>query len=236
MVPVAATPQATEAPVIKTPNLPTESDTASSPVTPVTAIAVRAEESAAVDQSRQPDVAATVDQAAGIQSRAEPLRKPSEADTLNPAILPDPSVADSKDSHTLEASVADEPWSAERTVALLTQRALAHGSDPYEVLAVARCETGYTFMPWRDNGYLRRGSLGEVGVAQWLPPVQLNHWGRTPHWREYGYNIEVGYLSGDPGAIWWDSDALAWSMGPGAPAGFRAGWSCWRIRGPWWFV
>ena len=34
----------------------------------------------------------------------------------------------------------------------------------YAVLAVARCETGYTFMPWRENGYLLRGSLGEVGV------------------------------------------------------------------------
>ena len=106
----------------------------------------------------------------------------------------------------------------------------------YEVLAVARCETGYTFMPWRENGNLRRGSLGEVGVGQWLPPVEQNHWGRTPHWREYRYHILAAYVQGDPNAIWWDADALAWSMGPAAPAGFRSGWSCWRMRGPWWFV
>jgi hypothetical protein len=223
--------------VIKTPSHPTELDTADAPVKPLTAAPVSVEERPAIDQSQWPGMATTVDQASERQSGGEPARKPAEAETLDPAILPDPSVADSKDSRGgVAASLADEPWTAERTVALLTQRAIAQGSDPYEVLAVARCETGYTFMPWRDNGYLRRGALGEVGVAQWLPPVQSTHWGRTPHWREYGYNIEVGYLSGDPSAIWWDADALAWSMGPAAPAGFRAGWSCWRNRGPWWFV
>ena len=161
-------------------------------------------------------MAAKADQAAGTQSRVEPSSKPWRRRRWIPRSCPTHPSPTPKDSRGVEASVADEPWSAERTVALLTQRAIAHGSDPYEVLAVARCETGYTFMPWRDNGYLRRGSLGEVGVAQWLPPVQLNHWGRTPHWREYGYNVELGYLSGDPSAIWWDADALAWSMGPAA--------------------
>jgi hypothetical protein len=168
---------------------------------------------------------------------AEPA-KPVETTpaVVDPAILPDPAIADPAGSGAVETAVADEPWTAERTIALLAERALANGSDPYEVLAVARCETGYSFMPWRDNGALRRGSLGEVGVGQWLPPVERNHWGRTPHWREYQYHILAGYLEGDPSAIWWDADALAWSMGPAAPAGFRAGWSCWRIRGPWWFM
>jgi hypothetical protein len=168
-------------------------------------------------------------------AEAGTAKKPSDALPIDPAILPDPAIVDSADVPAEEVEVADEPWTAERTIALLTERALIHGSAVYEVLAVARCETGYTFMPWRENGYLRRGSLGEVGVGQWLPPVERNHWGRTPHWREHQYHILAGYVQGDPAAIWWDADALAWSMGPAAPAGFRSGWSCWRIRGPWWF-
>jgi len=162
--------------------------------------------------------------------------EPSAPVLVNPAILPDPSIADPAGVVPVETQVAEEPWSAERTIALLTERALAQGSSPYEVLAVARCETGYTFMPWRENGNLRRGSMGEVGVGQWLPPVERNHWGRTPHWQEYQYHIMAAYVNGDPDAIWWDADALAWSMGPAAPAGFRSGWSCWRNRGPWWFM
>lgn len=168
-------------------------------------------------------------------SEAVPIKAP-EALSIEPTPLPDPAIVDQADSPGAGAEAADEPWTTERTIALLTERAMAHGSAVYEVLAVARCETGYTFMPWRDNGYLRRGSLGEVGVGQWLPPVERNHWGRTPHWREHRYHILAGYLEGDPDAIWWDSDALAWSMGPAAPAGFKSGWSCWRMRGPWWFV
>jgi hypothetical protein len=162
--------------------------------------------------------------------------KPSAPALVNPAILPDPAIADPAGIVPVETQVAEEPWSAERTIALLTERAIAQGSSPYEVLAVARCETGYTFMPWRENGNLLRGSMGEVGVGQWLPPVERNHWGRTPHWQEYQYHIMAAYVNGDPNAIWWDADALAWSMGPAAPAGFRSGWSCWRIRGPWWFM
>ena len=169
-------------------------------------------------------------------SPTTPTIKPSEAPPIEPDSSPDPAAADPSQATEVETAVEDEPWTAERTIALLTERALAHGSAVYEVLAVARCETGYTFLPWRANGYLLRGSLGEVGVGQWLPPVERNHWGRTPHWREHRYHILAGYVQGDPSAIWWDADALAWSMGPAAPAGFRSGWSCWRIRGPWWFV
>ncbi|MFN0073552.1 MAG: hypothetical protein ACKVVP_18880 [Chloroflexota bacterium] len=170
------------------------------------------------------------------------LSEPVKADDMTT----EPSVAVTNPAETVtstasgaenvDAAILDAPWTAERTIELLIERAMAHGSSAYEVLAVARCETGYTFMPWRANGNLLRGSQGEVGVGQWLPPVERNHWGRTPHWREHGYHVEIGYLSGDPSAIWWDADALAWSMGPMAPAGFRSGWSCWRIRGPWWFV
>jgi hypothetical protein len=166
----------------------------------------------------------------------ESSSKPSAPALANPAILPDPAIADPVGGAPVETEVAEEPWSAERTIELLTERAIAHGSSPNEVLAVARCETGYTFMPWRENGNLRRGSMGEVGVGQWLPPVERNHWGRTPHWLEHQYHIMAAYVNGDPDAIWWDADALAWSMGPAAPRGFKSGWSCWRIRGPWWFM
>jgi hypothetical protein len=159
-------------------------------------------------------------------------------------ILRSANEANTRGDSTVAASPAEEsvfveeeePWDGDHTVSLLIERALANGADPSEVLAVARCETGYTFMPWRDDGGLRRGSLGEVGVGQWLPPVERNHWGRTPHWQEHHYHIELGYTIGDPQAIWWDADALAWSMGPNAPQGFRSGWSCWRVRGPWWFM
>lgn len=133
---------------------------------------------------------------------------------------------------TLEA-FADE-LTSDRVIELLVERALAQSADAHEVLVVARCETGFTFNPWRDDGSLRRGRLGEVGLGQWLPPVERNHWGRTPHWKESGYHIEIAYEIGDPAAIWWDADALAWAMGPGAPLGFKRGWTCWRIRGWWW--
>lgn len=168
------------------------------------------------------------------KDRGAPVNEVAPA--VEAAAPPDDEAEPAKTAKGILEASAEAPWTAERTIALLTERAMAHGSDPYEVLAVARCETGWTFMPWRENGYLLRGSLGEVGVGQWLPPVERNHWGRTPHYREYGYHIEVGYISGDPEAIWWDADALAWSMGPAAPWGFRQGWSCWRIRGPWWYV
>jgi hypothetical protein len=172
----------------------------------------------------------------GSSPSTETPTEASRTPPIDPALLPDPAIVDPAGAKAVEAEVADEPWTGERTISLLTERAIAHGSAVYEVLAVARCETGYTFMPWRENGNLRRGSLGEVGVGQWLPPVERNHWGRTPHWREYQYHILAAYVQGDPNAIWWDADALAWSMGPAAPAGFRSGWSCWRTRGPWWFV
>jgi hypothetical protein len=243
-LPMPALGQPTASPDV--PVIAATSEPTASPDAPV--ISATAEPTASADA---PAVAATAQPTASTGTVADSDAKsnqtessssgetPTEASRtppIDPALLPDPAIVDPTGGIAAEAEVADEPWTGERTIALLTERAIAHGSAVYEVLAVARCETGYTFMPWRENGNLRRGSLGEVGVGQWLPPVEQNHWGRTPHWREYRYHILAAYVQGDPNAIWWDADALAWSMGPAAPAGFRSGWSCWRMRGPWWFV
>jgi hypothetical protein len=241
---VAATAQPTASPTA-----PTVAATAQPTTSPdATAMPATAQPTASPDAPALAATAQPTDSAAGIasseaasdQGRSSPTVTPitdaSSNQPIDPELLPDPAIVDPAGAEPVEAEVVDEPWTAERTIALLTERALVHGSAVYEVLAVARCETGYTFMPWRENGYLRRGSLGEVGVGQWLPPVERNHWGRTPHWREHQYHILAAYVQGDPSAIWWDADALAWSMGPAAPSGFRSGWSCWRIRGPWWFV
>ncbi len=108
-------------------------------------------------------------------------------------------------------------------VAALRERALAHGADPALVLAVARCETGGTYWPWRADGSLLRGAAGELGIGQWLAG---GAWYSTPHYREYGYDIRAAYASGDPEAIEWDIDALAWAFSPRAPAGFGRQWSC----------
>jgi hypothetical protein len=143
------------------------------------------------------------------------------------SLLPAPAYA----SQTL----ADE-WSPQKVISLLAERSTAQGADVYEVLVVARCESEFSFMPWRSDGTLRRGGLGEVGVGQWLPPVEQNHWGRTPHYKTFGYNILAAYQADDPDAIRWDVDALAWSMGPGAPSSFKEGWTCWRQRGTWWIL
>lgn len=107
---------------------------------------------------------------------------------------------------------------------LLRERALAHGADPAEVLAVAACETGGTFDPYLVGGH------GERGLGQWLPG-RGNAWDLTPAWREQGIDIVSAYRRGDPDAVWFDADMLAWSFGAEAAArypGLRAHWSCWR--------
>ena len=109
---------------------------------------------------------------------------------------------------------------------LLIERAIAHGAQVAEVLAVVKCETGGTWSPWLV------GRLGEVGWGQWLPGRVLgaNHWGRTPAWRELRIDIIALYRSGHPDALWIDADMLAWSFGLEAERlypGNRRGWSCW---------
>ena len=85
--------------------------------------------------------------------------------------------------------------------------------------------------PWRDDGSLKRGSHGEVGVLQWLGPGQGNHWDRTPAWREERINILAEYQRGNPDALFYDVDMGSWSFGPEAQRlypGNKRGWSCYN--------
>src|SRR3954451_13749255 len=56
-------------------------------------------------------------------------------------------------------ALADE-WSPQKVISLLAERCTAQGGGGYEVLVVARCESEFSFMPWRSDGSLRRGGLG----------------------------------------------------------------------------
>ena len=96
-------------------------------------------------------------------------------------------------------------------------RAAQYGASAARVLAVIDCETGGSFNP---NVI---GSAGERGLGQWLAG---GHWYATPHYRELGVDVRALYRAGDPDAVYWDLDGLAWAFSPLAPAGFWRGWSC----------
>lgn len=111
-------------------------------------------------------------------------------------------------------------YSQQEVQELIIDRAIVRGANPDEVLRVAMCETGQTLNPNKVGIY------GTIGIGQWMPPVYANHYGRTPHWTDYKYDLFEHYALGDPEAVSWDVDALAWSFSPSAPKGFKYGWQC----------
>lgn len=121
------------------------------------------------------------------------------------------------------APQAQRAISPDEVKAVLRERAETHGADVATVLRVADCETGGTWSPWRADGSLLRGSSGELGIGQWLAG---GAWYETPGWRDYRYDLRAAYESGDPEALDWDLDNLAWAFGASAPARMRGQWSC----------
>ena len=109
-------------------------------------------------------------------------------------------------------------------VELLTERAYAHGADPDIVIGFARCEGGGSLQPYAVGG------LGERGMAQWLPG-RGNHWDMSPNWKVHRIDIVAMYRAGDPDAVFFDADSLAWFVGE-APHLMRTGWvTCSRRLG-----
>lgn len=114
-------------------------------------------------------------------------------------------------------------WTPEAVQDLVIERSQRYGARPSRVLAVAACETGQTWLPWRTDGRLLRGAHGELGIGQWLAG---GAWLQTPHYRQWGYDVRLAYESGDPDAIVWDVDGLAWAFSPAAPSTMSGQWSC----------
>lgn len=108
-------------------------------------------------------------------------------------------------------------------IALATERAEAWGASPARVLSIIRCETGGKMRPDYPDGRLLVGSSGELGVGQWL---RGGAWESTPQSRVLGINVRALYQNGDPEALFWDVDGLAWAFSPKAPRGMQAQWSC----------
>lgn len=98
---------------------------------------------------------------------------------------------------------------------LIVDRAAAHG-----IASAPLACTLWRESRWRPSA---RGSSGEVGLAQWLPPVDRNAWGQTSAWRLQGIDIGREYRLGNPDAAYFDVDAAAELFARGAPTR-RAHW------------
>ncbi len=100
---------------------------------------------------------------------------------------------------------------------LLRERAIAHNADPELVIGFARCEGGGSLTPDAI------GAAGERGMAQWYPG-RGNHYDMTPNWTAHRIDVVALYRAGDPDAVWFDADSLAWFIGEGPRAAVRSGW------------
>lgn len=105
-------------------------------------------------------------------------------------------------------------WTPTDIQDLIIDRANYYGANASELIRVASCETGGTFSPYLI------GSMGERGVAQWLPGNAA--WRSTPAYKQYGIDIVSMYRSGDPDAIYFDIDMMAWAFANR----MQSQWSC----------
>jgi hypothetical protein len=103
---------------------------------------------------------------------------------------------------------------------MLMQAAVRHGTQIARLLAVAECETGRSWDPYRVGRY------GERGVGQWHPA-------RTAAWRMTSYakrDIWVTDLYRDEAsnATWIDLDGLAEVFAEQPESTLRNEWTCYR--------
>lgn len=97
------------------------------------------------------------------------------------------------------SSAANAELSKQDITNLLTERAIAHDVSPAMMLCVVNKESRF------DPS--ARGSLGERGLAQWLPG-RKQAWDYTVAYSQ-GIDIIKEYQRGNPDAVYFDADGLA---------------------------